>query len=94
MKDYYDTLEISKDASAAEIKKAYRKQALKYHPDKNPDDKNAEARFKEISEAMKFLATKTSVVMIVMVKTLFITALRAAVEGLAMHPWMNLFAPS
>lgn len=56
MKDYYDTLEISKDASAAEIKKAYRKQALKYHPDKNPDDKNAEARFKEISEAYEVLS--------------------------------------
>jgi DnaJ-class molecular chaperone len=50
-KDYYEVLDVKEDASAAEIKKAYRKRALKYHPDKNPDDKKAEETFKEISEA-------------------------------------------
>jgi len=49
--DYYKTLGVDKKASADEIKKAYRKLARKYHPDANPDDKNAEARFKEISQA-------------------------------------------
>jgi len=55
-KDYYDTLGISKSASAGEIKKAYRKLALKYHPDHNKDDKSAETRFKEISEAYAVLS--------------------------------------
>ena len=49
--DYYKTLGVEKKASAEEIKKAYRKLARQYHPDRNPDDKNAEARFKEISQA-------------------------------------------
>ena len=49
--DYYKTLGVEKKASAEEIKKAYRKLARAYHPDRNPDDKQAEARFKEISQA-------------------------------------------
>jgi molecular chaperone DnaJ len=53
--DYYATLGVSRDASADELKKAYRKLAVKYHPDKNPDDKKAEAKFKEISEAYDVL---------------------------------------
>lgn len=55
-KDYYQTLGISKDASAEDIKKAYRKLARKYHPDLNPGDKDAEARFKEINEAQEVLS--------------------------------------
>ena len=50
-RDYYEILEIQKTATAAEIKKAYRKQALKYHPDKNPGDKEAEENFKLAAEA-------------------------------------------
>ncbi|OSQ40452.1 molecular chaperone DnaJ [Thalassospira mesophila] len=53
--DYYALLGVSKDASAAELKAAYRKMAVKYHPDKNPDDSVAEAKFKEVSEAYEVL---------------------------------------
>lgn len=56
MTDYYEILEIPKNASQEEIKKAYRKQALKYHPDRNPGDKDAEKRFKEISESYEVLS--------------------------------------
>jgi molecular chaperone DnaJ len=49
--DYYKTLGVDKKASSEEIKKAYRKLARKYHPDRNPDDKEAESRFKEVSQA-------------------------------------------
>ena len=55
-KDYYAVLGVSKDAPKEEIKKAYRKLAQKYHPDANKDDKNAETRFKEITEAHSILA--------------------------------------
>jgi molecular chaperone DnaJ len=54
--DYYKILGIDKSADAAEIKKAYRKMALKYHPDKNPDDKDAEAMFKKAAEAYEVLS--------------------------------------
>ena len=54
-KDYYKILGVSKSASQDEIKKAYRKLAVKYHPDKNPGDKQSEERFKEIGEAYEVL---------------------------------------
>ena len=55
-RDYYEVLGIKKDASADEIKKAYRKAAMKYHPDRNPGDKTAEEKFKECGEAYEVLS--------------------------------------
>lgn len=54
-RDYYEILSVSKNADSAEIKKCYRKLAMKYHPDRNPDDKEAEAAFKECTEAYEVL---------------------------------------
>ena len=56
MSDYYDILNVSKSSSQDEIKKAYRKVAMKYHPDKNPDNKQAEEKFKEAAEAYSVLS--------------------------------------
>ena len=58
-RDYYDVLGISKSSSSEEIKSAYRKLAIKYHPDKNPDNKSAEDKFKEASEAYGVLSDKS-----------------------------------
>ena len=55
-RDYYEVLGVSKTATDAEIKKAYRKLAMKYHPDYNPGDKEAEEKFKEINEANEVLS--------------------------------------
>ena len=55
-RDYYEVLGVEKTASDDEIKKAYRKMAKKYHPDLNPDDKEAEAKFKEVGEAYEVLS--------------------------------------
>ncbi len=58
-RDYYETLGVSRTASEDEIKKAYRKLARQYHPDRNPGDKQAEARFKEVQDAYDVLSDKT-----------------------------------
>jgi molecular chaperone DnaJ len=55
-RDYYEVLGLARNASEADIKKAYRRLAMKHHPDRNPDDKSAEAKFKEANEAYEILA--------------------------------------
>ena len=55
-RDYYEVLEVAKTASTDEVKKAYRKKALQFHPDRNPGDKSAEEKFKEATEAYSVLS--------------------------------------
>ena len=55
-KDYYQTLDVDKTADSDAIKRAYRKLAMKYHPDRNPGDATAEERFKDVSEAYAVLS--------------------------------------
>ena len=57
-RDYYEVLGVGRDASVDEIKKAYRKLALKYHPDRNPGNREAEEQFKEATEAYEVLREK------------------------------------
>ena len=57
-RDYYDVLGVQKNSSPEQIKAAYRKLAVKYHPDKNPGDKASEEKFKEASEAYHILSDK------------------------------------
>ena len=58
-RDYYEVLGISRSATEQEIKKAYRKKAMEYHPDRNPDNKEAEEKFKEVNEAYQVLGDAT-----------------------------------
>ena len=55
-RDYYEVLGVNRNASADDIKRAYRRMAIKYHPDKNPGNKEAEAKFKECAEAYEVLS--------------------------------------
>ncbi len=56
--DYYELLGVDRNADETELKRAYRKMAMKYHPDRNPDDKEAEQKFKEVNEAYEVLSDK------------------------------------
>ena len=55
-RDYYEVLGVDKGASGQDIKKAFRRTAMKYHPDRNPDDKSADEKFKEAQEAYEILS--------------------------------------
>ena len=59
-RDYYEVLGVDRTADTEEIKKAYRKLALKFHPDRNPNDKAAEEKFKELGEAYEALSEPSS----------------------------------
>jgi molecular chaperone DnaJ len=55
-RDYYEVLGLNRDAAEADVKKAYRRLAMKFHPDRNPDDESAEEKFKEATEAYEVLS--------------------------------------
>ena len=87
-RDYYDVLGVTKSASKDEIKKAYRKLALKYHPDKTKGDKSSEEKFKEASEAYHVLSDeKEKLIMINLVMLLLkeLVEVVKVLEGLILH---------
>ncbi|MCG9126585.1 DnaJ domain-containing protein [Candidatus Poribacteria bacterium] len=83
MRDYYEILGVNRNASADEIKKAYRKLAVKYHPDKNPDDKTAEERFKEASNAYSVLSDPEK-------RRVYDTRGHAGVHGMGFEGYTNV----
>ena len=80
--DYYEILEISRTATQEEIKKAYRKMALKYHPDRNPDDKEAEEKFKLVNEAYQVLSDENK-------RAVYDRYGKAGLEGQGFHGYQN-----
>ncbi len=82
-RDYYEVLNVAKDASADDIKRAYRRQALKYHPDKNPDNQEAEAKFKEAAEAYEVLSDTTK-------RQLYDRHGHAGLRGQSMHDFSHM----
>src|SRR5262245_44905392 len=81
-RDYYATLGVKNDASADDIKKAYRRLALKYHPDRNPGDKAAEEKFKEASNAYEVLSDPAK-------RQAYDQRGRMGVEDLGFHGFQN-----
>ena len=81
-RDYYDVLGVGKNASPDELKSAYRKLAVKYHPDKNPGDKVAEDKFKEASEAYGILSDKSKKKIMITLDTRHLKMVVAGVEAL------------
>ena len=80
--DYYEILEISRTATQEEIKKAYRKMALKYHPDRNPGDKEAEEKFKLVNEAYQVLSDENK-------RAVYDRYGKAGLEGQGFHGYQN-----
>ncbi len=84
-RDFYEVLGVAKDASDRDIKKAFRRMAMKYHPDRNPDDKEAEEAFKEVNEAYEILSDQQkkprtiSTAMRVLILTAWVAVASAAV---------------
>ena len=79
MRDYYEILGVPKTSSKDEIKKAYRKVAMKFHPDRNPDNKEAEDKFKEAAEAYSVLSKIASTCRVTLVKETCYSTLKPTV---------------
>ncbi|HEX6201589.1 MAG TPA: DnaJ domain-containing protein, partial [Thermoanaerobaculia bacterium] len=86
-RDYYEVLGVRRDAEIAEIKRSYRKLAVQYHPDKNPNDPEAEERFKEAAEAYAVLSDSDK-------RTRYDRFGHAGVGGAAGSPFQGGFDPS
>ena len=62
-RDFYEVLGVGRQATDADIKKAYRKMAMKHHPERNPDNKDAEEKFKEVQKAYEILSDRNSIIL-------------------------------